>query len=646
MLDHGADEILNNTSSGGSSPAASACRENGRLLRRPVFVLHALLSCLSLPAFSQNGVPLPQDTIARIGASVITARDLIQRVELMPFPERRSKTDADSAKMKAVHAMVAEKVLAHEARRLGLAEDARTRLMRQELENLFVRDELYRREIVARTTPSQQEMTVGMSRFVKENKVISFLVRTEADGEKLSRVLRRCKSDSVMMCAPASLYTEADTLTVRFGAPDTAFENAAYAIDRSRVSKPFSSATFGWAVLYLLDRYTSPEAAQMNPVDRHRRVEHICQGRRESERAGQYYFEVLKTKHARADAGCFALLADSIVALWKEDTTYFFKHGAYQLSSDLVDLIAMRLKHSLDSTLVWIDDGNLSLGQVLEMFRYRDFSSRALEGEPFMRELNEAIKDLVAKELLVREGRKQGLQYSPGVQSDVRLWSDYWAARALYYHIRDSVSVSDEEIAGHLVKNNEFFGRYYEVNVREVLCDSLGEVEAVLDEMRRGRSLADLASRYSRRPAWAKNDGESGFFQVGQHPELGFQAMMADTGRLCGPLKHTEGYSLYEVLGKRRTREGVVAFDTLMQNVRNRLLREKQKATIDSYIARLAREQHASVDREKIKAIKLTDVPMFTRRLIGFGGRMAAAPMLMKQWDWIKEFLQTGESVP
>lgn len=605
-----------------------------------------LFSCVALTVAAQKPASLSQDTIARVGHTVITANELIRRLELMPFPGTKKIGRNDSLKINALLAMVAEKLLAHEARRLGLPEDKRTSLMHRELENALIRDELYKREIVATSKPRRNEINTGMTRFTTEIKVLSFLVRTEADGEKLAGALLTAGKDSVLHNAPAFLYTQVDTIMLRFGVPDTSFENAAFAIGESRVSKTFFSSNFGWVVLYVMERRTNLEAAKLSLVDRRHRVEQVLQARHENERGEQYLRETLKSKHAKADGHFFNLLADSIVGIWKEDTARYYTKGAYTLTSDMVDLILDRLQPFLDSTLIAIDNGDLTLGEVLEMFRYKDFRSKALQGKEFRLEFNEALKSVAAQEILMRKGRNQGLQYSPAVQNDVQVWADYWAAGALYYRVRDSVAVSEEEILQHLVKHKEIFGRYYEVDVREVLSDSLQGVGIILEKLQSGQGLAELASRYSRRAEWAKSGGRSGYFQVLRHPEIGFEAMNADTGRLIGPVRIPEGYSLFEVLGKRRTRQAVVGFDTLKQNVYMHLLAEKRKQSVDRYIANLAREQHVTVDFDKLKRVQVSRVPMFTRRFLGFGGSMTAVPMLMQRWNWIGEYEQPPAIVP
>lgn len=595
---------------------------------------------------SQVRPDLAGDTLARIGSEGITGADLLRRLEVMPFPDKTKKVDSDTIKAMALRAMIAEKVLAHEQRGSGQADEAAIVFMHHELENALVRDELYRRHILENIRTSPEELTLGLNRIVHVNKVLALMTSGEEAARGLAKRLLQAYPDSLLKRIPSSMYSECDTLTIGYGAPDSSFETAAFAIGTTRVSPPFHSVQFGWGVLYLLNRASNPEVSSMSLADRSARVDKILRARHETELFEHYYAEVLKSRHASGDSAMFNILADSIVALWKEDTTHFRSKRGYILTGDLVDLLERRLAPFLNRTLVTLEDGMLSLGQVLEMFRYVDFQSKALEGMPFKAALNEAVRQAVGNELLAREGRKEGLQNDLAVIDDIRLWSDYWAARSQYYRVRDSVKVSNEEILVHLVKNAGIFGKYFEVNVREILCDSLGAFTKVLDEMGRGRSMTEMARELSKRREWAAHGGESGFFEVRLHPDLGFQALMTDSGKIAGPVKLPEGYSLSQVLGKRLTRNARTNFDILRRSVYNRLLAEKQKHTVDAYIADLARKERVSIDYGKLHRLSYNRIPMFTRRLIGFGGRMSAAPMLMRQWDWINEYLPPNEVIP
>ena len=49
---------------------------------------------------------------------------------------------------------------------------------------------------------------------------------------------------------------------------------------------------------------------------------------------------------------------------------------------------------------------------------------------------------------------------------------------------------------------------------------------------------------------------------------------------------------------------------------------------------------------ERLKGVSLFSHNMFTRRLIGFGGMMNAAPLLEPQWGWVSEYVRAHDQAP
>lgn len=56
---------------------------------------------------------------------------------------------------------------------------------------------------------------------------------------------------------------------------------------------------------------------------------------------------------------------------------------------------------------------------------------------------------------------------------------------------------------------------------------------------------------------------------------------------------------------------------------------------VNAYIASLADRQKVMMDFEKLRRVAVTPSNMVTRRFIGFGGSMMAAPMLPHLWEWL-----------
>ncbi|HTR96996.1 MAG TPA: peptidylprolyl isomerase [Candidatus Acidoferrales bacterium] len=120
--------------------------------------LLTVASLLALPALVGAGAParhptagarhepppetLERDTLARVGARAITALDLVQRLEWMPFVEKASGANMDSVRAHALESMIGEALLAQESEhRTPPPGWAR---MREALRRALSRDALFR----------------------------------------------------------------------------------------------------------------------------------------------------------------------------------------------------------------------------------------------------------------------------------------------------------------------------------------------------------------------------------------------------------------------------------------------------------------------------------------------------------------------
>ena len=242
------------------------------LMYKAAFIL-ALSSAIYVYGQPLERTALPQDTVARIGMSAITARDLLERLELMPFPRKEKPSQKDSAKTRALLGLIAEKVLANEARRLHLAENSTTVRMREGLEDLFIRDELFKREVVQKVNPTEEEIYTGLQRLAVEQKIIVIMTDTEVKCKMITSQLQ--KKVDLKSVLHSSEIQEVDTINVTYGALEPDVEQAIFTIGASRVSRPLYRPQSGWVVFYLLERHANPAIQKMDLPSRRSHVEKI-----------------------------------------------------------------------------------------------------------------------------------------------------------------------------------------------------------------------------------------------------------------------------------------------------------------------------------------------------------------------------------
>lgn len=599
------------------------------------------------PGEAQQAQELPTDTLAEAGGKVITARDLIERLELMPWPGKDRRDLIDSVKIRALQSLVAEQLLALETSTQNVLRDSAWAMRIRALERLMVRDQLYRRHVLPRAAVNDADLKEGMRRFRSSLRLMTVIARTEPDARKIYRAISRGPIDSVMRRIPSTVPFRQDSITINFGDTERSIEDAAYRLQVGQAGQPLFIRRLGWTVLVLLEKSENPQFWNKSFADRLQSVRSIAKQQKELDESVRYQARLLSPQKAEANPEVFELLASTALGMLRGDSIRFHHQGGYTLT-DILDSLMGVLKPHLGSTFITMDDRSMTLWDVLESYRYLRFAYPALHDQDFRDRLNGSIKEVVGTEYLARQGYKENLHNSLQVRHDVATWVDFWRARIKERQLKDSVdAVTDEDIVSYCIREAPELGRKFEVNVREILTDSLQTSARLLQQILEGADMADLARQQSKRPGWAGRGGESLWFRVLSFPQIGFRALAADSGQLVGPIPLNTGFSIFRVLGKRRAEEsGPPSFDSLKAEVRTGAERAKLRSHINRRIASYARIYGAKIYYSRLKNVAISPQNMVTRRMIGFGGILMAVPNLVPQWEWIEEAKDLKDILP
>ncbi len=550
----------------------------------------------------------------------------------------------DSAKIRALQSLAAEQILSMEAAAQGVVDDSTFRMHSRNVEKLMVRDELYKREVRAKVTVTPQEVTQGLKRFARQVKALMINAGTQIEAAALAQSLR---SGARLDTLARGKRLVIDTATVKFALLEKSQEDVVYSLSAGKpVSDPLNVPRLGWVVLYFLESSTDPEYARLSQTERQLTVTQKIIRHKEAVRAGRYVADELATRRAEARPATFELLATTLRALFAGDTVLYRNDAGYRLDK-VAGAAEASLRPHLHDVLVELEGEVLTLQDVLEAWRNFDFVILTLERREFLRQVNGAIREVVVREFLTREGFRQKLQQTEAVQHDVDVWMNAWLSAALAQKLVSGVTVSDREVMDYLVSHPDEAGNDYLVNVRELLSDSLSTALSMLERIVAGEDFKTLARSFSKRKAWAARGGESGFFAAARLPEIGFLALESDTGKLLGPVKVKEGYSIFAVLGKKlRAGEDVVSYDSLKTLVKDELLSEKMHARVDDYVASAARNYPVTLYYDRLKQLTISPINMATKRMIGFGGTMPASPGLRPVYRWVDKASSVKQVFP
>lgn len=596
-------------------------------------VVPLILSFLLLLPLCLNAQELARfDTLAIVGTVPITSADLLERIELMPWIER-----TELGKRKALESLATEKLLVLGAQQYHVALDPATLHELKILEKLFVRDELYKREVVAKFKVTGEEIRDGLRRFARKIRlvVVSTASRNLADSVygALTQSLDPDSTLQIVVATPAASHV---VLEGSFGDFDSRVEDVAFGMIPSHASNPLLIPGSGWAVVYLLNASVNPAYAKMTASERAQHVEKIVRDRNEADVSRKFMGKVLSRQKARVNTSLFVRLAESVRRILQEDSTRHYRRGRFVLSLEVISRARSLLNDALHEPLVHIAAGDMTLDDVFDEFRYHSMGISTLDQRRLEQELNSGIQAAVESELMTREGYRQNLQQSSKVCHDLSVWSDFWLAHLFSVALTDTIQVRGNQVIEFLIKNSDTLGQLYQVNVCEVLSNDPDETASILDSLASGTDIKLLAIHRSRLKKWAERNGESGFFRVFEHPEIGFAALAADSGSIVGPIALREGYSIFRVLGKRKVHSEVEEIDSLLARIRKTIKVQLQKEVASRFLIDLSRRYNITFRWESLLSLRISPFPMTTRRDIGFGGRLQGAPVISPMWEWMQ----------
>ncbi|HTY59083.1 MAG TPA: peptidylprolyl isomerase, partial [Bacteroidota bacterium] len=509
----------------------------------------------------------------------------------------------------------------------------------------------YRKEVEAGVNVTPAEITAGMRRYPIQLRVVIFRLSSEESARMLARALGRPgkEIDSISSAGYERRIVSHDTVTVSFGIADVSLEAAAYALDSvHRVSPAFPSPMLGWAVVLLLDSAPNPACSAQSIPERMMTVKNTVRRRKAESRGLRYMASVLDPRRAEADRGAIGILGKALLEIIMADTAAHRAGGRFIVTPGEIDRLEQMLKGDLSRVLVEMEGGGITLGEAIQSFRLEPFTTPSLRGRTFAYVLNESVKRIAREEILAREGYRKNLQASPSVRHDIETWRDNWLAHEMEAEItRGAPAPTEEEEIGGLIENARLLSPSYEVNVREIFTDSLPKAARYREMVSAGEDMGSLARRVSMRRGWAERGGVSEYFHVGSFPELGVRALLADSGQLVGPVGVAGGYSLFRVLGKHLPRgDSAVTVDSLRRALHEYIRSDIRRRSLDRFIAALAGKFGVEMYADRVKTLTLFSHSMFTRRYIGFGGMMNAAPVLQPDWEWVREYVRSQAQVP
>ena len=576
--------------------------------------------------------------IARAGTMYISEEEFLERYELLPGQYRNRSNNVEESKFVFLYSLVAEKLLAQEALARHVDQDSMYQYAISGIKKMLARDQLYREEVSGKIKVSKKEVYKAIIDAERQLSLSFFYFEDSTDAAFVRKQLLNCKQFSQFQI-DTTMAILRDTASLLWGEAEAPIEQAAFRLKKGECSPVVQTST-GYYILHLEKELPNAFYISMQPHVLYERVETKLRLRKEKARLDEYLLDILKTKIGFSLPRPFKILAKMLTEAWKNESPAAEK----MITDSLLEILHIRCQSILQDSLVVVGPSFWTVEEVLSKLRGKIIRIDPSRTTGIAVQLNNHVRFLVGQELLAQEALSRKLDERWSVSKELDMWRQQVLAKYEEMDVQRNVQVSDQDVFQYISDTNPEM-QYPRVQIRELHTEDNRTMEQALEEVRAGASFESVIRKRSSDTLTARKGGFSGKFAINTRPPLGMLAWKMQTGERQGPLKVKNEYIYFELLNKELPARMIDStFTSSMQMAASAARRFKQKKTLDVFIAKSAQQRGFDVYADRLKLLRVNNTPMMTYRILGFGGKMFAAPFVTRQVDWIE--VENPEKMP
>ena len=252
--------------------------------------------------------------------------------------------------------------------------------------------------------------------------------------------------------------------------------------------------------------------------------------------------------------------------------------------------------------------------------------------------LNQKVKRFVEEQLITEEAYNRGLQLTPQVRNDLRIWKENYLAQLYFNNNLDSIKIKDNEVYNYYINELVNASNIRLINIRLVSINDLDEVSNIFDLLKKGKDFGDIVKSYGKTDTLVNEDGETGLKPVLLLGYVGSVASDLNLNEVYGPIKRNNAYTILQVIERQESNDSLkLSFESIKEQLRNDLRFKGLNERLKKITSELAQQNNVKIYNDVVDKIQTSQIPMFVHRLMGFGGRIAGVPLTTPFSGWINE---------
>ncbi len=608
-----------------------------RLFGRALIFLSVLLvlAVSANTALAQSRAVAAGDTVALVNGNPVTAADFEERFNLTIYPHKEDVSALQAEKERFLFSLIAEQLLADEGVKSGKFMTPEASRLEHEATQTFLRDALYRKEIMSKVDVSRQDVLGGIKRTMRKYAVDVYHFPDTSSAysfykECLSMRPARLDSFVTMIRVPH------DTVNVMFGELMERQENAFWGKPVGFISTPVRGQN-QFIVIRIIGSALNSSFAHLSTEEQEAKVRKDIRRRRETALAEDFMLRTLGDVKATVDHRLVGMLVDTLALVLKQQAPPTF-YRYYNLSPHDVGELLRKFHAETDLPMISLrysdrpgKDRTMSFGEVIRGLLPATFLCRDTTRAAVFSGLQFTLRHVIENELLAERAEEMGLQNTKEVRHDVNMIVRAYFATKMRDEITDTVELTRADMDAAIRDYKSSSLRNVRLTLQRFKTRTLDEAVDVFNRVRQLEAVSSSEARKAVR-GLDVDTVTSDAYLIG---EAGAFLSRFNPGQIYGPVKIGEGYTLYRLLSKK---SGVpdTALAQAIDTARYIALKQKQDRVVNRYVASLAAKGDVKIFLDVLKRVNVVPIQMFTVRNIGFGGQINAVPGLPVCEDWTK----------
>lgn len=582
-----------------------------------------------LNLFAQND----ESIIAKVADRLLTSKEFKIRFDLSPYIPINRNINSDSIKYDFLYSLITEELWYKEAEKLGFDKTADFNFYFKPLEDLFVRDALFKLEIKDKVLLTANDINNGI---VKLQTKLKTQIISSSDSIEIYKVKNYLStlsiSDSLKFNNDKLELTETEIVLGKL--KDEEIEDSLYSMQINEFTNPIKSE-IGWVIFRIVDQSLTPvdisdskTTGDMKDIIRNRRIE---------KRYRKYLDELLSGIKININPESFNLINSLVWDKLKLHNSDSEKSKNYfELNEkDFKDIISFLGKEKYSYSLFDVSDHQVTIFDFLASLAFEGFNVTTLDQNTIKIKLIQKAKLFAESQIITYEAYKKGLQLNADVKYDLNNWKVNYLAQMYFLSNRDSIKINESEVYNHYTNDLVNSSNIKLINLRLLMLNNLEEVGSILELLNKGIDFGSIAKRYGKTDSLVNSDAETGLKPVLLLGDIGKIASGLRLNEIYGPIKRQNSYCIFQVIKEESTNDSLkLSFDSVKNQLKNELKDQKLLEMLNKRTALLAEKYGVKIYPEELANIDTSNVPMFVHRLMGFGGRIAGVPLLTPFSGW------------